>query len=42
MYTIAGWTINTKEQALSLLMMYTLKGDKRITTQILAVLPNLN
>jgi len=42
MFTIKGYTINTKEQALSLLMLAKLQGDKRIEEQIMAILNKLS
>ena len=41
MYTIKGYTISTKEQALSLLMLAKLQGDERIEEQVMAVLHKL-
>ena len=41
MFTINGFTINTKAQCQSVLMLAILKGDQRIKKQCQAILPKL-
>lgn len=41
MFTLKGYIINTKEQALSLLMLAKLQDNKRIEEQIMAILHKL-
>ena len=41
MFTIMGYTVSTAEQACSILVVATLKGDKRIADQCRAVIKAL-
>lgn len=42
MYTIMGYTVSTKEQAESVLMVALLKGDKVVAEQARAVIKKLS
>jgi hypothetical protein len=41
MFTIMGYTVKTAEQARTILVVATLKGDKRIAEQCRAVIKKL-